>query len=179
MDGGQWSPASRSNYNLRDGISRCTVQVLGGFESFLKCISFNYSCTTIYSRPDTLRSKLFDASFIHAPFRMCSPAYCAIEVKLNFHICNFYTGLSKVMDCPLHASGQCWDVECQIRELGSSILGTAILSSRIFSCKFIERRVSYSKECSPMWSSIRSQDKAILELKKQKNRHEGVTGFPI
>ncbi|XP_027064394.2 L-ascorbate oxidase homolog [Coffea eugenioides] len=27
MDGGQWSPASRSNYNLRDGISRCTVQV--------------------------------------------------------------------------------------------------------------------------------------------------------
>ncbi|WCJ37552.1 SKU5 similar 5 [Euphorbia peplus] len=27
MDGGQWSPSSRSNYNLRDTISRCTVQV--------------------------------------------------------------------------------------------------------------------------------------------------------
>ncbi|CAI9090253.1 OLC1v1024986C4 [Oldenlandia corymbosa var. corymbosa] len=28
MDGGQWSPASRLSYNLRDGISRCTVQVI-------------------------------------------------------------------------------------------------------------------------------------------------------
>ncbi|WJX69069.1 hypothetical protein P8452_53368 [Trifolium repens] len=27
MDGGQWSAASRSNYNLADTISRCTVQV--------------------------------------------------------------------------------------------------------------------------------------------------------
>ncbi|KAL9384764.1 hypothetical protein Peur_021774 [Populus x canadensis] len=27
MDGGQWSPASRLSYNLRDTISRCTVQV--------------------------------------------------------------------------------------------------------------------------------------------------------
>ncbi|XP_065875999.1 L-ascorbate oxidase homolog isoform X1 [Euphorbia lathyris] len=27
MDGGLWSPASRSSYNLRDTISRCTVQV--------------------------------------------------------------------------------------------------------------------------------------------------------
>ncbi|CAI0550675.1 unnamed protein product [Linum tenue] len=27
MDGGQWSAASRLNYNLRDTISRCTVQV--------------------------------------------------------------------------------------------------------------------------------------------------------
>lgn len=27
MDGGQWTPASRLSYNLRDGISRCTVQV--------------------------------------------------------------------------------------------------------------------------------------------------------
>ncbi|KAJ6674684.1 hypothetical protein OIU85_010912, partial [Salix viminalis] len=26
MDGGQWSPASRSSYNLRDTVSRCTVQ---------------------------------------------------------------------------------------------------------------------------------------------------------
>lgn len=28
MDGGQWSAASRSSYNLRDTVSRCTVQVL-------------------------------------------------------------------------------------------------------------------------------------------------------
>ncbi|RZC46362.1 hypothetical protein C5167_039323 [Papaver somniferum] len=27
MDGGQWTPASRLNYNLRDTASRCTVQV--------------------------------------------------------------------------------------------------------------------------------------------------------
>ena len=27
MDGGQWSPDSRLNYNLRDTVSRCTVQV--------------------------------------------------------------------------------------------------------------------------------------------------------
>ncbi|KAK7324802.1 hypothetical protein VNO77_28654 [Canavalia gladiata] len=27
MDGGKWSTTSRSNYNLRDAISRCTVQV--------------------------------------------------------------------------------------------------------------------------------------------------------
>ncbi|KAA8528798.1 hypothetical protein F0562_036153 [Nyssa sinensis] len=27
MDGGQWSPASRNQYNLRDGVSRCTTQV--------------------------------------------------------------------------------------------------------------------------------------------------------
>lgn len=27
MDGGQWTPESRLNYNLRDTISRCTVQV--------------------------------------------------------------------------------------------------------------------------------------------------------
>ncbi|PNX89724.1 L-ascorbate oxidase [Trifolium pratense] len=27
MNGGQWSAASRLNYNLRDTISRCTVQV--------------------------------------------------------------------------------------------------------------------------------------------------------
>ncbi|KAL2482154.1 SKU5 similar 5 [Forsythia ovata] len=27
MDGGQWSPASRSSYNLRDAISRCSIQV--------------------------------------------------------------------------------------------------------------------------------------------------------
>jgi hypothetical protein len=28
MDGGQWSSASRNNYNLRDAIARYTVQVL-------------------------------------------------------------------------------------------------------------------------------------------------------
>lgn len=27
MDGGQWTPASRNQYNLRDGVSRCTIQV--------------------------------------------------------------------------------------------------------------------------------------------------------
>jgi FtsP/CotA-like multicopper oxidase with cupredoxin domain len=27
MDGGQWSSASRNQYNLRDGVARCTVQV--------------------------------------------------------------------------------------------------------------------------------------------------------
>ncbi|KAJ6736474.1 hypothetical protein OIU85_018646 [Salix viminalis] len=27
MDGGQWTTASRNQYNLRDGVSRCTVQV--------------------------------------------------------------------------------------------------------------------------------------------------------
>ncbi|OWM70623.1 L-ascorbate oxidase homolog [Punica granatum] len=27
MDGGQWSPASRNEYNLRDAVSRCTTQV--------------------------------------------------------------------------------------------------------------------------------------------------------
>ncbi|CAD5176077.1 unnamed protein product [Musa acuminata subsp. malaccensis] len=27
MDGGQWSAASRKNYNLRDAVARCTVQV--------------------------------------------------------------------------------------------------------------------------------------------------------
>ncbi|ONK72799.1 uncharacterized protein A4U43_C04F23360 [Asparagus officinalis] len=27
MDGGEWSPASRNNYNLRDAVSRCTTQV--------------------------------------------------------------------------------------------------------------------------------------------------------
>ncbi|XP_027086191.1 L-ascorbate oxidase homolog [Coffea arabica] len=27
MDGGQWTPASRSKYNLRDTVSRCTTQV--------------------------------------------------------------------------------------------------------------------------------------------------------
>ncbi|GMI91375.1 SKU5 similar 5 [Hibiscus trionum] len=27
MDGGQWTPASRSGYNLRDAVSRCTTQV--------------------------------------------------------------------------------------------------------------------------------------------------------
>ncbi|EOA35008.1 hypothetical protein CARUB_v10020107mg [Capsella rubella] len=27
MDGGQWSPASRNEYNLRDAVARCTVQV--------------------------------------------------------------------------------------------------------------------------------------------------------
>ncbi|WOL10413.1 hypothetical protein Cni_G19168 [Canna indica] len=27
MDGGQWSSASRKNYNLRDAVARCTVQV--------------------------------------------------------------------------------------------------------------------------------------------------------
>ncbi|WCJ44320.1 SKU5 similar 5 [Euphorbia peplus] len=27
MDGGQWTPASRDGYNLRDGVARCTIQV--------------------------------------------------------------------------------------------------------------------------------------------------------
>lgn len=27
MDGGQWSPASRTSYNMRDAVSRCTIQV--------------------------------------------------------------------------------------------------------------------------------------------------------
>lgn len=27
MDGGQWTPANRAHYNLRDTIARCTVQV--------------------------------------------------------------------------------------------------------------------------------------------------------
>ncbi|KAK7283442.1 hypothetical protein RIF29_12960 [Crotalaria pallida] len=27
MDGGQWTPASRKNYNLRDAVARCTTQV--------------------------------------------------------------------------------------------------------------------------------------------------------
>lgn len=33
MDGGQWIPASRLTYNLRDTISRCTVQVAVSFIS--------------------------------------------------------------------------------------------------------------------------------------------------
>jgi hypothetical protein len=28
MDGGQWTPASRQGYNLRDAIARYTLQVL-------------------------------------------------------------------------------------------------------------------------------------------------------
>lgn len=36
MDGGQWSPASRLSYNLRDGISRCTVQVPGDILLFFE-----------------------------------------------------------------------------------------------------------------------------------------------
>lgn len=28
MNGGQWTPASRSTYNLRDTVARCTTQVL-------------------------------------------------------------------------------------------------------------------------------------------------------
>lgn len=27
MDGGQWTSASRNQYNLRDAVSRCTTQV--------------------------------------------------------------------------------------------------------------------------------------------------------
>ena len=27
MDGGQWTPASRAVYNLRDTVARCTTQV--------------------------------------------------------------------------------------------------------------------------------------------------------
>ena len=27
MDGGQWRSESRKSYNLRDAVSRCTVQV--------------------------------------------------------------------------------------------------------------------------------------------------------
>lgn len=27
MDGGQWTPASRNQYNLRDAVARCTTQV--------------------------------------------------------------------------------------------------------------------------------------------------------
>lgn len=27
MDEGEWSPASRGQYNLRDAVSRCTTQV--------------------------------------------------------------------------------------------------------------------------------------------------------
>lgn len=27
MDGGQWTPASRARYNLRDTVARCTTQV--------------------------------------------------------------------------------------------------------------------------------------------------------
>lgn len=27
MNGGVWTPASRSEYNLRDAVSRCTTQV--------------------------------------------------------------------------------------------------------------------------------------------------------
>ncbi|MCD7464375.1 hypothetical protein HAX54_052589 [Datura stramonium] len=41
MDGGQWSPASRLNYNLRDGISRCTIQV------------YPRSWTALYGQPYT------------------------------------------------------------------------------------------------------------------------------
>ena len=28
MDGGQWTPASRARYNLRDTVARCTTQVI-------------------------------------------------------------------------------------------------------------------------------------------------------
>ena len=32
MDGGQWTPSSRNQYNLRDAVSRCTTQVRDDFE---------------------------------------------------------------------------------------------------------------------------------------------------
>lgn len=28
LDGGQWTPNSRKGYNLRDAVSRCTIQVI-------------------------------------------------------------------------------------------------------------------------------------------------------
>ena len=50
-----------------------------------------------------------------------------------------YVGVSQVMDCSVHAFGQCGNVECEVRELGSSVLGAAILSSCVFTCQFMER----------------------------------------
>ena len=98
---------------------------------------------------------------------------------LNFFflaVFDLYVGVSQVMDCPLHAFGQCGYVERKIRELGSPILGSAILSSCLFSCKLMERWISNPKERSSLWTSIRPQDPASIIENDLHHCHEGVTG---
>ncbi|KAJ4980503.1 hypothetical protein NE237_031340 [Protea cynaroides] len=70
MDGGQWSPASRDNYNLRDTVARCTVQV------------YPNSWTAIYMALDNvgmwnIRSENWARQYLGQQFylRVYSPAH--------------------------------------------------------------------------------------------------------
>jgi hypothetical protein len=67
------------------------------------------------------------------------------------------TGVSKVMDCSLHAIGQCGYVECKVWELGSPIFRPTVLSPCLLPCKFMERWKSNPKECSSLRTGIRPQ----------------------
>lgn len=73
-------------------------------------------------------------------------------------------GLSQVMDCNIHGSGQCGDVEHKIWELVKAVLGSAILSQSLLSCKFMERWTSNSKERSSLRPGKRPSHKASLNL---------------
>ncbi|OAY71214.1 L-ascorbate oxidase [Ananas comosus] len=69
MDGGQWTPTSRQNYNLRDTVARCTVQV------------YPQSWTAIYMALDNvgmwnIRSESWARQYLGQQFylRVYSPA---------------------------------------------------------------------------------------------------------
>lgn len=115
MDGGQWTPASRNQYNLRDGVARCNIQVR----------KFSWSCST--------RSRS----------QFCTSAkYFAIP-RHNFnallHLLN--AGVPQVLVGDLHPARQRRNVEPTVGVLGETVPRAAILSASLHHVDFTEGRI--------------------------------------
>lgn len=117
MDGGQWSPASRNEYNLRDAVSRCTTQV--------RILSY---------------AVVLEAN----------------DWYMMTHFCfslSVWAGLSQVLGCYICCARQCRYVELEEWVLGKAVPRPTVLSARLYSVNIYQGRISYSKECSPLWQS--------------------------
>ena len=88
-------------------------------------------------------------------------------------------GVSQSMDCNLRSSGQCGDVEHKIRELGQTVLGSAVLSPGLLPCKLLERRITNPEECPDLWKGERPAYKTFLKWLDISYCHERVAWFLV
>lgn len=149
MDGGQWTPASRSRYNLRDTVARCTAQVLRtsrrlhgstNYHDLMCFFSVNLSrCLIIWERANPTFGVLLTCFFI-----LVCP------------------GVPEVVDSNIRASGQCGDVERQIRELGEAVSGPAVLPQGLHTFQVSSRRGPDPEECAPLRAGPRPPHEALI-----------------
>lgn len=86
----------------------------------------------------------------------------AKNVTLETFAVVFASGVPEIVECDLHAAGQCGDVERPVGELGASVLGPAVLSPRLHPVDVVARRVPDPAERSPLRSRLGPPYQAVL-----------------